>query len=878
MGITLFVICLGISATLFFMRDKILGIVVSEVNKNLNAPVKVGDISLTFWASFPSVSVDFNDIYVHDALTEAKVTDTLFYSERIRLKFNPLEILKKQYRVKEVEVSPGYAHIKQLADGRVNYDIIRANESSKASSFSFSLNQLNFHGFRAEYSDYVENQFYELTLDETSVIGEFSEKNTHLQIASYTIIKKIQSGEVKLLRNTTAKLDFALNVDQVNHVVSIAKAPILIANLPFTLEAYIAPSKKDIRIQSNKVLLTDIAKNLHHSGTQKIKDFRGTGELQFNFHLLNDATTNGRNQIACNFGIQNGSIMEPSKGLRISKINLQGEYSNSTSKKGEYLNLKRMSFETPAGPFSGNLLIANFAHPSYQGDAIGQIDLGVVQAIFPIEAIASTSGKVQINSAFDIRSQENEYKIKKCEGNALFSNVQLQLKDDKRYFDHISGLVYLKNDNIGLDHLSLTVGKSDLMLTGEFSALQDYLNAKGKLGVGMNINSVYLDVQDFSTSTKADEIADGRNFILPNNIDAKVHLVANNLTYDKHEFKKLNADMTVEERKIRFDNLTLQNAKADIVGNVIIDEKSPEIFTIKTHASSDNIFFKPLFKEWDNFQQDVISADNVNGIAQVKMDFEAPFDLRSGIVMKAIQSKVYLKIEQGSLKNVSTFKSITESLNGSAATRMILKKNNIQNFEKELLDLKFETIENTFTIANGQLIIPNMYIASNALDINLSGSHTFDNQIDYKMDFNFRDLRKAERVTEFGLVEDDGTGFRLFVRMFGPLDNPTIKWDQEAKRELAKANFENEKQTTKAILKAELGLFKRDTTVTAYKAPTPKPKEEIKVYFGKEEEEVREQEEAILAKKKETKLSKTMQKWKEQAEKDKTDKIGMDFQ
>jgi hypothetical protein len=417
--------------------------------------------------------------------------------------------------------------------------------------------------------------------------------------------------------------------------------------------------------------------------------------------------------------------------------------------------------------------------------------------------------------------------------------------------------------------MSLTVGHSDLSLDGKFEQLQAYLNNTGKLKANLKIRSAFIDVQDFSSSTKAVEIANGRNFVLPDNIDGNIHLLANNLTYDKHEFKKLSTELVIYDRNLHFQKLALQNAQADINGHVLIQEKSPEIFTISTNAHSNNISFQPVFAEWDNFQQNVITSNNISGKVLADLQFSAPFDLRSGIKSQDISATVKIRIDDGRLKNVEAFKSITASLKGSAMTRMLLKQNNIQNFENNLLDLKFSSIENTFVIANGRITIPKMTIASNAMTINLAGTHDFDNQIDYRFDFNLRDIKKAKTQSEFGDVIDDGTGLQLFAHMFGPMDNPTIKWDQQAKRELVKTNIETDKQTAKQMLKADFGLFKKDTTVQAFKAKE-KPKEEILVSFKKEgEPEILEEEE----KKKDSKLGRTFQKWKEDAQKNKDDKV-----
>lgn len=866
---SLFFLCLLISLSVYLFRDKVVGIVVVEINKNLNTPVKVGNVDLTFWGSFPNLSVDFNEVFVHDAIPEANKSDTLFYSKKIRLKFNLIDILNKNYKVKKIEVFPGYGHIKHFADGRSNYDIFKPSTDTTPSPFQFTLNELYFEDFRLDYSHFGTAQFHATRLADFRLSGDFTEKVADLTAESNLEIIYAQSGEVKLVEHKAAYFKLKLRINQEDGTINLPDASVQIANLPFIFGLDVNEKLIDVRLNANNLQLVDVARNIQHQGTKKIADLRGTGTVQFNFHYTDERKEDASGKIECNFGVKNGNIVEPTENLLISNININGFYGNTNKKLGEHLSLDKLNFQTIAGPFAGNLMITEFNQPHFQGKAIGSIDLAILHAIFPLPSIQSTSGKIAVDSKFDVKSTTAGAEIRNCDGNIDFADVQCQLVNDKRYFDHITGRFYWKDNIAGLEKLSLTIGNSDLSLDGKFEQLQAYLNNTGKLKADIKIRSAFLDVQDFSTSTKAEEIANGRNYILPNNIDGNLHLMANNLTYEKHQFKKLSTELVIFERNLHFKQLSLQNSEADIVGNLLIREKSPEIFTISTNAHSNNISFAPLFAEWDNFQQTVISSNNISGKAIIDLQFSAPFDLKSGIKSKDIVATVKMKIDDGRLKNIDAFKSITVSLKESVMTRMILKENNIQNFENNLLDLKFASIENTFTISNGRLSIPRMTIISNALTVNLSGVHDFDNQIDYHLDFNLRDIKKKQTKSEFGEIIDDGTGLQLFAHMFGPIDNPTIKWDQQAKRELVKANIEADKQTAKEMLKAEFGLFKKDSTLRVYQVKE-KPKEEIQINFGKTEEtEVVED----VKVKKDNKINKTVQNWKNEADKAKDNKI-----
>lgn len=266
-----------------------------------------------------------------------------------------------------------------------------------------------------------------------------------------------------------------------------------------------------------------------------------------------------------------------------------------------------------------------------------------------------------------------------------------------------------------------------------------------------------------------------------------------------------------------------------------------------------------MFKEWDNFEQKVITSNNISGRAEADLYFFAPFDLRSGIILKSIESRLNLKVFDGHLKNVSSFKDITESLKTNSG-KLVLGKKNIDLLEEKLKDISFQTLENSIIIKNGIVNIPKMRIGSSALDMDVSGVHSFDNAIDYSFVFRLRDLIKSEKDAEFGEVIDDGTGIKIFMRMHGTLDKPIIEWDKNARKEQAKENREEAKKDAKSILKSEFGLFKNDTTVKEF-VPEQAPKEELKIHFGPS---TKEEFNDVKKQKKDSKLKKTLQDWKNQ--------------
>ncbi len=870
----LFALFILISGLVYLFKDRICGLVVTEVNKHLTVPVAASSVELTFWGSFPNLSVDFNNVFIQDAEPRSTARDTLLYTDRIRLKFNPIDLWKKNYHIKAIEISPGTLNLKINEKGEANYMIFKASKEESEDDFNLKLAEINLDKFRFSYENYQTKQFYKTLFNEARFYGDFSSKKYELTASGDVLLKVVKSGELTLLSNKA--IDFGLNilVNQVDSTITFPKALINIEDLPFELEGAITSKRLDFRVRSKNIILTDLINKLSLDEEKKMNKFKGEGKINFDLIIGSKLNSNNPMDITCKFGIENGELIEPLKGIKIKKIKLNGKYSNKGGATKEYLELLDFRFQTSSGPFSGNLKITAFSNPFFEGKAKGNINLISAQAIIRRPEIEKINGSISVNStfAFQNNTSKDALEMKYCNGNIQLHNVFLKLKEDKRTFEKVNGNLFLRNREAGIEDGSLKVGSTDLKIEGVFGNIYDYLNGNGNLQTEVHIESNHINIEDIGTTSKEQKIIDGRVYAIPSDIRGFISLSVGSLKYEKHQFDNLIGRMEIQSRRLHFPQLSFVNSEALISGALVIEEKLPEIFTITAQVASKNLNFKPMFKEWNNFEQTVISDENISGRAELSLYFHAPFDLRTGVILKSIDARLDMIVYDGHLKNVLGFKDITESLKTTTG-KLVIGKNNIAVIEKKLSDVSFKVLENSILIHDGKIEIPKMLIASSALNLEMSGTHTFENKIDYKFGFNFRELLNKEKNTEFGEVIDDGTGLKIFMRMYGTLDDPIIEWDQKSRKEASKENREEAKKDAKSILKSEFGLFKNDTTVKIY-VPKDVPQEDLKIQFGPATKtELKEEQKKI---KKDSKLKKTLQNWKDQQKKEEEEgfKIG----
>jgi hypothetical protein len=872
----LFVV-VSISVIIWVYKDEIIEVAIDEANKYLKVKVEVSDVDLTFWGTFPNLSIDFNNVFIRDSYEGATENDTLLFTERIRCRFDPMDIWNENYEIHALEIGSGTLQLKVDSAGVTNYDILKPSDEVEGSeAMDFKLNRLQIEDLNFMYLNAATAQSYNTTFAQLAATGDFSHKKFTAKTMGKFHIHSAKSGEIALVQNQPAELSLGILIDIDSGSVTIPASTVYISDLPFNFYGDFDTSAYSFHLNGKGLKLEEVANKLAPEKTQEFRTYSGKGNVEFKFDVSGVSHSLLGPDIACSFGVKDGMLKEPSSGISLRDINVNGVFSRKGEKGSERLDINQFSFASTLGIFSGDLRIRNFLNPIYDANAKGAIDLKVLHQFFGTRFLEKLNGKADMNAKIKVQQFVDEngfsnYDLITASGNVDLSNVTLQAINDKREFHGVSGSLLFRDNELGVKQLKVKFLESDLRLDGHFSNLNGFLNGSSPLIAEASVRSSNIKVSDLSSSEKQDKMVGERSFILPNTVDGTMEMNIGNLEYEGHQFKNCEGRIRVLPRHIKIDRFHFTNAASRISGMVDIHEKRPEIMELSCNLVSNKIEMSEVFKEWNNFDQTVITSENLSGDAQLNLELFVPFDFRNGAITNQIAMTAALRVTNGRLRNVSAFQEIVKSLQSSAAAKLAIGKENIKTFSSKLQDLRFESLENTIAIRNSIITIPSMSVKSSALDLEVSGKHHFNNDIDYRFGFRFRDL-KQKKESEFGNIVDDGTGKVVFLRMYGNMSDPNIEWDKETSREERKEKNEQEAEDLKSMLKSEFGLFKNDTTVKSY-VQEKRPKEEISIEF-----DVLESNDSIIKQKtkKDTKLNRALEKWKEEAEGAKKEEFEID--
>ena len=243
------------------------------------------------------------------------------------------------------------------------------------------------------------------------------------------------------------------------------------------------------------------------------------------------------------------------------------------------------------------------------------------------------------------------------------------------------------------------------------------------------------------------------------------------------------------------------DGKAKVSGSVAIENPNKIVF--ECNGNLDKISVKKLFYQFENFSQDFIMDKHMEGFISSDIHFKAESDSALNLDMAGMYTLAHIKIENGKLINFPPMLELDEYLSKEYKMKF-----------KDLSNLSFSTLENDIKIEKRTIVIPNMVIKSSAINLEISGEHTFDMAIDYHFKIKSSELMKAYRSkkksdNEFVEQEEDMSGTIPFY-MKGTTENPEFGYDKAVKKELTKNKMQQEKEKFKEAFKKEFGSKKEE--------------------------------------------------------------------
>jgi uncharacterized protein involved in outer membrane biogenesis len=823
----IFVFLLIVLAILTYVyQDEVKKYVMAEINSRSYSKIIVEpkDIDLTIIRTFPNVTVEIKNIAALDATTSTK-RDTLLKAGKLSFAFNILDLWRANYNIHNISLEDAVVKIWVDEKGKDNYHFLKESSDSgkvDTSHVNFALQNILLKNVLCNYSDKKKKNFYIADFHEMNFSGDFGTEKYELGTDGDFTIKKILTDGHSYFKDDNGSVNLLLEIDNSKGTYIIKKAKLKIAEFGLIVsgnlaEQTIGKRKKyfcDLAVKGDDIDLPGALSLLSSSYKSNLNGLQSTGEFYVDGTikgLYSDSTTP---DINASFGIRDGAtISRENTSVKLTNVTMTGLFSNEKGKEG--LQVNSFNASSAQSKFSGEFTMTGFSHPHYDANLSGKIDLNEMQTILQIDSIETISGVLDIHlSASGSPAKGNslsasDFRAFKTSGVAEISGASFKLRSSQFPVDSISGKFSFDGNNVAVNGFTAQAAGSDVHIDGTVKNLLGYLFLKkevlaidGKfLSNNLDLNSLLTASNSTATKSDADTIY---HFVLPQRLKLNLETSVKHVLFRKFEANDISGNVQMYNRRLIADPLSFDAMDGSFTGSGMIDGTAIDSLLITCNADIKNVNIYKLFYQCEDFGEGdsaTISYHNVrSGLVTSHVDFASLWGNDLNINENKIYTNADISISNGELVDFKPLYYLSRFIKLD-----------------DLKDIRFKSLENNIEIKNRVIHIPKMEINSSALNVTMSGTHSFDDTVNYHFIVDMDEIRakKAKAAkpqnTEFGVEENDGGHrTRLFITMKGYIDNPDIRYDTKGAVQAVKEDLHAEKQNLKSILHDEFGWFKDD--------------------------------------------------------------------
>lgn len=814
----------GISVSLVFIyEEEVVNLIIKELNKHLKTEVRIDpkNIDLTIIKSFPDCALEFKELTAMDA-KEFKSDDTLLYAKRLSLAFNIKDLFNKNYTIKKIELENAQCHLKVDKKGNANYFVWKSDSGSTGSdSLKFALEKISLKNVAVSLKDSKHKIKLNTSVKELNFKGKFNEDNYTLISDGSAYVNLFQVEKIKYVQNKNVKFDIEFDVSGSTYIIRKSETSInytqLVSNGAFVIKDSL--QSLDINFNGKNLDIASTLSLLPEKFQNQIHDYESEGE----FYASGECHyKNGQPFVLkSDFGIKKATITYKEKNTTLTNVNLLGNITVNENRSN--LTLKNISANLNNNNFTGDMELTNFKDPYLKLKLAANTKLEELIAFYPIDTLENLSGSINMNAEIEGLISEmktNAYSPSiKASGNAVITDLKATFKQTDKHINIPEGKLELNNRHLNVYGLQLIRGNSDVMLVGELPNFLSYLfDPKEPLTIVAHVTSDKIELEDFLFG--AGKSSENALINIPNNLDFNVSVDVAHLTFGKFVADNIKGNMLLKNQKVALKDLSLNVTDGEVKLNIFADASGDNL-KVSADCDLNKLNIQKLFSQLNNFGQATIKDDNLKGFVTANIDFSGSWDKKLKVDLNSINLTSSILIERGELIGFKPLESLAKYIDVN-----------------ELKHIKFSTLQSAVEIKNRVITIPRTSIKSNAINMELWGTHGFDNVIDYHIQLLLSEIiakrpkKNKDFDEELSLVENDPENRRsVFIVMTGPIDNPTIKYDRKGAKEKIKQDIKQEKQNLKQLLKEEFGFFKKDSIKVK---ETQKANQNFQIQVGEE--------------------------------------------
>jgi hypothetical protein len=763
----------GVFLLLFILLQVFAGDIGETVLRELQAQtttkVEAGDISISMFPYFPSAAIKLKDMYI-----ENPKGDTLLAAEDIAFKISIFNLIRSKIDIRTLRVKNGYIFIEKYPDGSWSYDIFKSKDTTaNDQAMSISIREAYLDRTELKYKDWTQKQDFSTFLLKAQVDLAYGEEQLEIMASYQSIVDYFGIDSTFMFQNKAFEGDLHIHADLLKQVYSFNKANMTLAGNPVDLKGQITLEEKatliDLQFEGLDGTLENAISILPEPTYTFYQQFSPEGKLNFNGSIVGTSSTKSQPVITFNASLSDGSLSSR-------KLDTHAKNIEANVKLEQKSNQSSFTFEVLQGTIQDEPFNTKIDYQWGRQNAInvsmnGHLPAALIFGSGTGELLERCSGTVEFNN-ISVRGNPRQASSLVSKGSILAEDIDGRLDGSSFELNKID--IALSSDKFSVNALEWNGFGTELSGNGQINNYLSLISPDPKLipGITLQLKIEEINIDEWLAISKkisSQEVLDSTLEIatkVPDWYDwnADYDIDIYNLKYEKWNIDHVKGVITVNNNKMHGD--VLMEA---------FDGKMESKFDYNLHLEpsisgtleTEKINIKTFFEQSDNFGQEFLTSDNLSGSLDSKMTFEAFWDASGILQEKKLKMDIAAMIEDGELKDLKMLEDFSKFVKID-----------------DLRRIKFTSLHNLLEIRDGAVILPAMFIQSNALNLTINGLHKFNQDVDYHMMINagqvlVNKFKKYNPDLDPIPARQNGL-FNIHYRLFGPLANIKYKANRKA--------------------------------------------------------------------------------------------------
>jgi len=794
---------LSLLAAGYFFKDKIINAFYAKANTYLTTPVQVGSTELSLIRNFPLLSITLNQVRIEDSHPEPF---TLLAADRIAFSFDALEAWNGNFEILKLEIENSVTNIRYDKKGESNFRVLRDTSANKESSIRFRIKNFSAKQTEVVYEDFQSNHKHHYTSEKIRSEIDYSSDVYAIKASGDLGVILINLDGLQLLQNKKFTANTYIELNPTDESFDVRSAVLETGNARFSVEGFYdfgASSRVDLSIISEGSDVKAITPLLPNSVVQALAPYQSTGNVSFKLRISGIPGTRKGLLVTSDFSCRNASFTHPETGFTLDSLFAEGIFSGTTGDQSQNeLALKNISGRLNRRSFNANLSVRDLNNPFIDTEFNGAIDHIALERLLPDSLFSNVEGSLNADfklSGFweDLKSRSTARRAK-ANGSILFNNVSFNYRNKNQKFIRWSGSMALKDSDINLENLKGSLGRSDLLLNGKIiNALPFILQDNQDLGLDIKLGGAFLDMDEILNFAFGEDSEGEYDFKISPRLRLKMFYLYDRFHYKKFSLRSITGQMRVEDQVADFsgNHFSAMGGTLDFDGT--IDAAVPGRVGVQTDIHLSHINIDSIFYVFEDFKQEFITQKHLKGLIDADLLINATLDRKLDLIPKDLNADISFLIRRGELNNFEPIYALNKYLD-----------------DEGLRKLRFGDLKNDILIRDRTILIPKMEIKSNLTVIELSGSHTFDQHIDYRIVAPFSRRKNNKAEAEEAIQTDAQGRSKIFLKITGTTDDYKVEYDFSAVKQKISTTIKNEFKSLRESLRSGKKQEKKKVVVS----------------------------------------------------------------